>query len=80
VVGRRLLTLVGIIEELSFNTVRNRLIALLDRLCKVEGSRPGDRVTVMLPANNRELGAQIGTGRQLVSRNLSRLQSEVQVR
>jgi len=76
VVGRRLRTLVGIIEELSFTTVRHRLIALLVRLSKVEGSRTGDRVTVMLPANNSELAAQIGTVRELVSRNLSRLQSE----
>lgn len=30
----------------------------------------------MLPANNQELAAQIGTVRELVSRNLSRLQAE----
>jgi CRP/FNR family transcriptional regulator len=30
----------------------------------------------MLPANNQELAAQIGTVRELVSRNLSRFQSE----
>jgi CRP/FNR family transcriptional regulator len=29
-----------------------------------------------MPANNSELAAQIGTVRELVSRNLSRLQSE----
>jgi CRP/FNR family transcriptional regulator len=31
---------------------------------------------ITLPANNNELAAQIGTVRELVSRNLSRLQSE----
>ncbi len=31
---------------------------------------------LLLPANNSELAAQIGTVRELVSRNLSRLQSE----
>jgi len=76
VVGARLRKLVGIIEELSFTTVRHRLIALLVRLGKSDGMRTGDAVTLTLPANNSELAAQIGTVRELVSRNLSRLQSE----
>ena len=76
VVGARLRRLVGIIEELSFTTVRHRLTALLVRLGKAEGTREGDAITVTLPANNSELAAQIGTVRELVSRNLSRLQAE----
>ena len=76
VIGGRLRTLVGIIEELSFTTVRHRLIALLVRVGKTEGVRNGDGITVTLPSNNSELAAQIGTVRELVSRNLSRLQSE----
>jgi CRP/FNR family transcriptional regulator len=76
VVGARLRRLVGIIEELSFTTVRHRLIALLVRLGKTEGVRDGDGVAVTLPSNNSELAAQIGTVRELVSRNLSRLQAE----
>ena len=76
VIGGRLRRLVGIIEELSFTTVRHRLIALLVRLGKAEGTRKGDALTLTLPANNSELAAQIGTVRELVSRNLSRLQSE----
>ncbi len=76
VVGGRLRRLVGIIEELSFTTVRHRLIALLVRLGKAEGSRNGDAITLTLPVNNSELAAQIGTVRELVSRNLSRLQAE----
>lgn len=76
VVGGRLRRLVGIIEELSFTTVRHRLIALLIRLAKQEHSRNGDTVMLMLPANNSELAAQIGTVRELVSRNLSRLQAD----
>jgi CRP/FNR family transcriptional regulator len=76
VVGGRLRRLVGIIEELSFTTVRNRLIALLVRLAKADGNRNGDAVAVLLPANNSELAAQIGTVRELVSRNLSRLQAD----
>ena len=42
VVGARLRRLVGIIEELSFTTVRHRLIALLVRLGKTEGLRDGN--------------------------------------
>jgi CRP/FNR family transcriptional regulator len=51
-------------------------MALLVRLGKAEGVRNGDAVTLTLPANNSELAAQIGTVRELVSRNLSRLQAE----
>ncbi len=78
VVGARLRRLVGIIEELSFTTVRHRLIALLVRLGKTEGIRDHNRdaVALTLPSNNSELAAQIGTVRELVSRNLSRLQAE----
>lgn len=76
VIGGRLRRLVGIIEELSFTTIRHRLIALLVRLGKADGVRTGDTITLTLPANNSELAAQIGTVRELVSRNLSRLQSE----
>jgi CRP/FNR family transcriptional regulator len=76
VVGARLRRLVGIIEELSFTTVRHRLAALLVRLAKSDGVRKGNGVAITLPANNNELAAQIGTVRELVSRNLSRFQSE----
>ena len=76
VVGARLRKLVGIIEELSFTTVRNRLAAFLVRLARHEGKSVDGGVKVMLPASNQELAAQIGTVRELVSRNLSRFQSE----
>lgn len=76
VVGARLRKLVGIIEELSFTTVRHRLVALLLRLAKTTGERHGENVTITLPAHNQELAAQIGTVRELVSRNMSRLQQE----
>jgi CRP/FNR family transcriptional regulator len=76
VVGGRLRRLVGIIEELSFTTVRHRLVALLTRLAKSEGKSVAGSVQITLNANNQELAAQLGTVRELVSRNLSRLQSE----
>ncbi len=80
VVGARLRRLVGIIEELSFTTVRHRLNAYLLRLARSEGRKVSDGIQVTLPANNQELAAQIGTVRELVSRNLSRLQAEGSVR
>lgn len=76
VVGARLRRLVGIIEELSFTTVRHRLASFLLRLAAKEGKQTSDGVEVTLSVSNQELAAQIGTVRELVSRNLSRLQAE----
>ena len=74
VAGRRLRRLVGIIEELSFSTVRHRLVSLLLRLAR-QAERTPRGVEVTLPANQQELASQIGTVRELVSRGLSRLQA-----
>jgi CRP/FNR family cyclic AMP-dependent transcriptional regulator len=75
VVGARLRRLVAMIEELSFTTVRQRLAALLVREAEAKG-RPTPRgVEFELPWTHQELAAQIGTVRELVSRNLSRFQS-----
>ena len=79
IVGRRLRGLVGIIEELSFTTVRHRLISLLVRMAK-EGNRTDEGVEITLTANQQELAAQMGTVRELISRNLSRLQAENLIR
>jgi len=76
VVGARLRRLVGIIEELSFTTVRHRLAALLLRLAKRKGVRTPRGLEVTITASNQELASHIGTVRELVSRNLSRLQAE----
>jgi CRP/FNR family transcriptional regulator len=75
VVGARLRKLVGIIEELSFTTVRARLISVLLRLAQ-SGKKTKAGIEIQLPPSNQELASQIGTVRELVSRNLSRLQAE----
>jgi CRP/FNR family transcriptional regulator, cyclic AMP receptor protein len=75
VVGARLRKLVGIIEELSFTTVRSRLISVLVHRAKTGKKVPGG-IEIKLPASNQELASEIGTVRELVSRNLSRLQAE----
>ncbi len=79
IVGSRLRQLVSIIEELSFTTVRSRLISSLVRLAKA-GRKVAGGVEIQLPASNQELASQIGTVRELVSRNLSRLQAEGLIR
>jgi CRP/FNR family transcriptional regulator, cyclic AMP receptor protein len=76
VVGARLRRLVGIIEELSFTTVKHRLAALLLRMARKEGTQSGNTIAFTLPDNNQEIASQIGTVRELVSRNLSRMQAE----
>lgn len=79
VVGARLRRLVGIIEELSFTTVRSRLISVLVRMAKAGKKTPAG-IEIQLPPSNQELASQIGTVRELVSRNLSRLQAEDLIR
>lgn len=74
VVGRRLRSLVAIIEELSFTTVRHRLASMLLRLSRT-GNKTSAGVEIELPVSNQEVASQIGTVRELVSRNLSRLQA-----
>src|SRR5579872_4978658 len=76
VVGSRLRRLVGIIEDLSFTTVRQRLISLLLRLAQAGGTTTKQGVRVELTTTHQDLAAELGTVRELVSRNLSRLQAE----
>jgi CRP/FNR family transcriptional regulator len=76
VVGSRLRRLVGIIEELSFTTVRQRLISLLLRLAESSGTPSREGVRLELTKSHQDLAAELGTVRELVSRNLSRLQAE----
>jgi len=75
VMATRLRKLVGIIEELSFTTVRHRLAVLLLRLAERKGKPTARGVELTLRASNQELAAHVGTVRELVSRNLSRLQA-----
>lgn len=76
VVGARLRRLVGIIEELSFATVRQRLVSSLVRLAQAEDRRSDGGIEFQLPGTHQDLAHQLGTVRELVSRNLMRLQAE----
>jgi CRP/FNR family transcriptional regulator len=75
-VGKRLRGLVNIIEELSFATIRQRLISMLARLAQSDGRRTAVGLEVQLPGSHQELANQLGTVRELISRNLTRLQAE----
>ena len=76
VVGARLRRLVGIIEELSFTTIRQRLISALVRLAQTSGKRTERGIEFQLPGTHQDMANQLGTVRELVSRNLMRLQAE----
>src|SRR5665213_2242313 len=76
VVGARLRRLVAIIEELSFTTIRQRLISALLKLADSEGKKTARGIEFQLPASHQELANELGTVRELVSRNLMRLQAE----
>ena len=76
VVGARLRRLVGIIEELSFTTIRQRLISVLVKLAQSEGRSTPEGLEFLLPSTHQELANQLGTVRELISRNLMRLQAE----
>lgn len=76
VVGARLRRLVGIIEELSFTTIRQRLISALVKLAQAGGRQTPRGIEFLLPGSHQELANQLGTVRELISRNLMRLQAE----
>ncbi|HSU33647.1 MAG TPA: Crp/Fnr family transcriptional regulator [Bryobacteraceae bacterium] len=76
VVGGRLRRLVGIIEELSFTTVRQRLAAYLLKKAEAEGRPMGRGVAFAMDGSHQEIAAEIGTVRELVSRNLARFHSQ----
>ena len=76
VVGMRLRRLVGIIEELSFTTLRHRLISWLLREAPLHGRTESGKIVFELGMSHQELAAHIGTVRELVSRNMARLQAQ----
>lgn len=76
VLGYRLRQMGKLVEELSFSTVRGRLLAYLLRLAEETGHMSNGAVEFPLTENNEELAVRLGTVRELVSRNLGRLHGE----
>jgi CRP/FNR family transcriptional regulator len=71
IVGRRLRQLVGLVESVTFGSVRQRLARTLLEFRDQLGT---DSFT--LPVTHEELALRLGTVREVVSRNLSRFQAE----
>jgi CRP/FNR family transcriptional regulator len=76
VLGHRLRRLGKLVEDLSFATVRDRLIAHLIRLAEETGRSTPQGIEFELTENNEQLAARLGTVRELISRNLGRLHGE----
>ncbi len=76
VLGHRLRRMGSLVEDLSFSTVRGRLVAYLAHLADEEGRQTASGIEFPLTENNEELAARLGTVRELVSRNLGRLHGE----
>jgi CRP-like cAMP-binding protein len=73
VLAHRLRKVFGLVEDLSFSTVRGRLISHLLKLADSFGRHTSRGVEFELVENNEELAARLGTVRELISRNLGRL-------
>ena len=71
VVGKRLRQLVGLVEGVTFGSVRQRLAKVILEF--------GEDAFV-LPVTHEELAFRLGTVREVVSRNLSRFQAEKLIR
>jgi len=63
-------------RRLSFTTVHQRLVSWLLRQAASNGRPPERGTIVTLPSSHHELAAHVGTVRELVSRNLTRLQAQ----
>jgi len=74
--GHRLRRMGTLVEDLSFSTVRGRLVAHLIRLAEESGRQTSGGIEFPLNENNEELAARLGTVRELISRNLGRLHGE----
>lgn len=70
VVGRRLRALVALIESVTFGKVRQRLARTLLELADQAG-----RNSFSLPWTHQEIALNLGTVREVVSRNLNRFQA-----
>jgi len=80
VLGHRLRRMSSLVEDLSFSTVRGRLLAYLAQLAREQGRLIPEGIEFDLLENNEQLAARLGTVRELVSRNLGRLHNQGLIR
>jgi CRP/FNR family transcriptional regulator len=70
-IGRRVRSMVELIDSLTFGGVRQQLARLLLSFRQEAGDD-----TLLLPISTQEMAMRLGTAREVVSRNLSRLQAD----
>jgi CRP/FNR family transcriptional regulator len=70
VVGRRLRHLIGLVESMTFGSVTQRVARLL-----LDASRQAGADKFDLPLTHQEMASQLGTVREVVSRNLGRFRA-----
>lgn len=75
VVGKRLRQLVGLIESVTFGSVRQRVAGAL-----LQAAEPGPDGARVVGLTHEEIALRLGTVREVVSRNLSRFQAEGLIR
>jgi CRP/FNR family transcriptional regulator len=75
VFGRRLRTLVSVIESITFGSIRQRLARTLLDLSDQAGGK-----SFALPWTHQEIAFNLGTVREVVSRNLNRFQVDGLIR
>ena len=75
VVGGRLRQLVGLVEAVTFGSVRQRLARAL-----LEFGQQAGGASFPLSETHQELASRLGTVREVISRNLSRFQAEGLIR
>ena len=76
VLAHRLRRMGSLVEDLSFVSVRGRLIGHILSLAHEQGRTTPSGLEFELTENNEELAARSGTVRELISRNLGRLHNE----
>ncbi len=74
-VGRRMRALVGIVHQVTFGNVRQRLANMLLEQERQQGDSP-----FTLSETHQELAMALGSVREVVSRNLSRFQAQGLIR
>jgi CRP-like cAMP-binding protein len=76
VLAHRLRRMGSLVEDLSFTTVRGRLITHLLQLAQSKSRESSSAIEFTLSENNEELASRLGTVRELISRNMGRLHNE----
>jgi CRP-like cAMP-binding protein len=76
VIGGRLRKLTRLIEEISLKDVGHRLARWLLERAQEHGRKQGEAVEFQLDLSHGEIGTRIGTVREVVTRSLSRLETD----